>query len=240
MRHLRSAACLTTRALFAGLWFLALAVVAGRAAAADRDLVFDDGAVGEIRATMSAADLAWLLDPDHADNDHYLPAAVHFRNAHFDEDFPGGGIRLRGNYGRVAEKKSFKLRLDLSDPGAEIEGVDRLNLIGEHNDPCIIREKLVLDAYRTLEVPATRAAHFRFYLNGEYRGLYLLIEEADGKFLREHFGSDAGNLYQCRNAGSGAYADLVYRPAEDYEYLGPPEERTYELETDRRPDSFQD
>ncbi len=202
--------------------------------------LFDDRVVGIVEAVMDPADLARLLDPDNAESNEYLPARVRVRHGDLDERFPGAGLRLRGNYSRYAHKKGFKIALHAFEPGAEIDGISKLNLVGEHNDPCIAREKMAFDALAAIGVPASRVSHVRFYLNGEYRGLYLHVEEVDEAFLERRFGSPSGNLYKCQYVNRNASADLVYRQAEDYETLGDADKPVYELTSDRRSDSFTD
>ncbi len=196
--------------------------------------LFADHLVGEVRAVMDPGDLAWLLDPANAENNDYLPAWVRIRIDSVDEVFPVAGIRLRGNYSRHAEKKGFKIALDAFDDDAKLCGVTKLNLVGEHNDPCIVREKLAYDALAAMGVQVSQASHVRFFLNDEYRGLYIHVEEVDEAFLRRRFGSAAGNLYKCQGG------DLTYRPDGDYEAAGEPGRPAYELQTRRQESSFVD
>jgi hypothetical protein len=216
-----------------------LALIPQSGLGADRDDVFDDRVVGRVDVVMDPDDEEWLLDPDHADNDEYLPADVRFRNPHIDVRFNGAGVRLRGNFSRLAHKPSFKLSLDEFDPGAELAGIVKLNLIGEHNDPCIVREKLVYDALAATGLPVSRASHVRLFLNGDYRGLYIHVEEVDERFLYDRFGSSAGDLFKCQYLSVPVRADLRYRPAEDYESYGQDGKVVYELLTDGNSNSFE-
>ncbi len=228
-------------AFTAGILLAACALVAGQdVAATPADELFTDTRVGDVRVVMDPADLAWLLDDENLENDDYLPARVRVTSGPLDETFDEAGIRLRGNRSRYAEKKSFKIALDAFEDGAEIDGISKLNLIGEHNDPTIVREKLALDALRAVGAPASRASHVRLYINGEYRGLYLHVEEVDENFLTRRFGTGAGNLYKCQYVNRDERADLTYRSAGDYETLGEPGRPVYELSTRRRASSFED
>ena len=219
----------------------ACALVAGRdVTATPADELFADARVGDVRVVMDPADLAWLLDDENLENEEYLPARVRVTNGPLDETFDAAGIRLRGHRSRYAEKKSFKIALDAFEDGAEIDGISKLNLIGEHNDPTIVREKLALDALRAVGAPVSRASHVRLYINGEYRGLYLHVEEVDESFLTRRFGTGAGNLYKCQYVNRDARADLTYRPGGDYEELGEPGRPVYELSTRRQASSFAD
>lgn len=229
-----------TPALAGALALAAACLLPAIAHATPADELFADTRVGDVRVVMDPADLAWLLADENLENDDYLPARVRVTSGPLDETFDEAGIRLRGNRSRYAEKKSFKIAFDAFADDAEIDGITKLNLIGEHNDPTIVREKLALDALRAVGAPASRASHVRLFINGEYRGLYLHVEEVDENFLARRFGTGAGNLYKCQYVNRDARADLTYRPAGDYEELGEPGRPVYELSTRRQASSFED
>jgi hypothetical protein len=50
--------------------------------------------------------------------------------------------------------------------------------------------------FARLGLPAPREAHARLYVNGEYAGLYTIVEAVDKTFLAAHFGQDDGYLYE--------------------------------------------
>jgi len=45
-------------------------------------------------------------------------------------------------------------------------------------------------------VPAPRSTHARVNINGEFVGLFALVEQIDGRFTRQHFDDGTGNLYK--------------------------------------------
>ncbi|MBU1919332.1 CotH kinase family protein, partial [bacterium] len=115
-------------------------------------------------------------------------------------------------------------------------GLKKMNLNGEHNDPSVIRSKLNWDLMEQMNVPASRCAHCRLYVNGEYRGLYIHVEEYDKTFLRTRFGNDDGNFYKCLWP-----ADLVFisNNPNDYKFMQG-DRRTYELHTNEEADDYSD
>ena len=56
---------------------------------------------------------------------------------------------------------------------------------------------MTLRIFREGGVPAARSFHTRVYLNGEYMGHYLNVEQIDDEFALTRFGNDTGNLYKC-------------------------------------------
>ncbi len=204
--------------------------------------VYRDTSLTVITVTMDPDSLAWLLEWDNRWNYRYLPADMIFQNSVLAETLYNVGIRLRGNTSRSSAKKSFKLKPDAFESGQKLSGLDQLNLNGEHNDPSITRSRLCWHLFEALHVPASRAAHARLYINGEYRGLYVNVEGIDKEFLRARFGDDSGNLYKCLWP-----ADLVYisNNPDDYKFMqypggGRPPYRTYDLQTNEEADDYSD
>ncbi len=187
--------------------------------------LYDDSQVAEVYITVDQEDLTWMYNNVHSDSLH--PATIHFVNAWIDETVAPVGFRLRGNTSRDSQKKSFKVSFNEYVSGGEFYGVDKLNLNGEHNDPSIIRSKLCWDLFQDAGIAASRAAHARVYINGNYYGLYISVEHVDDEFLEKYFADDTGNLWKCLWP-----ADLSYRgdnPADYWPYAG--DERPYELKT---------
>jgi spore coat protein H len=63
--------------------------------------------------------------------------------------------------------------------------------------PTMIRELLTLKYYREMNVPAARTHHVRLYMNDEYMGIYLNVEQIDDEFLNQRHGHEEGFLYKC-------------------------------------------
>lgn len=71
--------------------------------------------------------------------------------------------------------------------GRKYEGVEKLNLLGMHNDPTMVREKLYFDTYNAMGMPQRRSNFVRVYLNDDYYGLYTNMEQIDEVFLKNRF-----------------------------------------------------
>jgi len=188
-------------------------------------MLYDDTQVGAVYITVDQEALDWIYDNVESDSLHY--ATFRFVNAHIDESVDSIGFRIRGNTSRYSAKKSFKVSFNYFVPGREFYGVDKMNLNGEHNDPSIIRSKLCWDIYQSIGMNASRAAHTRVYINGNYYGLYISVEHIDDEFLEKNFADDGGNLWKCLWP-----ADLNYLGADpDLYKLYNGDRPVYELKT---------
>jgi len=146
------------------------------------------------------------------------------------------GFRLRGNTSRQSQKKSFKVSFNTFHSGRHFFGVEKLNLNGEHNDPSVIRSKIAWDLFRDFGIPAARANHVQVYINGDYYGLYINVEQIDEEFVESRFDNKDGNLYKCLYP-----ADLDYRGSDQEEYkITMGDRRVYDLKTNTMEDNYSD
>jgi len=146
------------------------------------------------------------------------------------------GFRLRGNTSRYSKKKSFRVSFNTFTAGGKYYGVEKLNLNGEHNDPSVMRSKLMWDILRKWEIPAPRANHVQVYINGNNYGLYLNVENIDEEFVLSRFGNKDGNLYKCLYP-----ADLDYRgPDPDSYKVMSGDRQIYELTTNLEENDYSD
>lgn len=104
-------------------------------------------------------------------------------------------IRLKGHRSmrKLADKPAFKLEL-LGE--ASEGGVRSLNLNNLIEDPTALREMLGYRFMGELGLPVPRTAYARLELNGEPKGLYLMVEPLDDGFLAHRYDSADGLLYE--------------------------------------------
>lgn len=202
-------------------WLLGAGAVAQPQSPAYTPL-YDDAELLTVMITVDPDTLDWLYE--NVASDHEFRASVTIIGNGMYEVMDDVGFRLRGNTSRHAAKKSFKIAFNTFVPGRKLQGVEKLNLNGEHNDPSVIRSKLSWDLFQTLGLPAPRANHAKVYINGDYFGLYINVEHIDDNFLLSRFGDDSGNLYKCLYP-----ADLTYRGPDARDYYPNASGRPYEL-----------
>lgn len=108
----------------------------------------------------------------------------------------GFHLKGMGSFRTVDEKASFAVKFDEFTKDQEYAGLTKLMFNNAVQDPTYLAEWLATGLFRDAGVPAARATHARVTLNGRELGLYVVIEAMNKRFLKQHFSSAKGNLYE--------------------------------------------
>jgi hypothetical protein len=196
--------------------------------------VFDSSVVARIDITINPDTLQWLYE--NVESNIEFHAVFKFNNGTINETVDNIGFRLRGNTSRYSQKKSFKVSFNTFVLGGKFYGMEKMNLNGEHNDPSIIRSHLSWEWLREDSIPAPRTAYSRVYINGDYFGLYIIVEHVDEEFIQSRYRNNDGNLYMCLYP-----ADLTYLGSNpDLYKFTSGDRRAYELKTNTDFDDYSD
>jgi spore coat protein H len=227
LRHL-TIACTT---------FLTVSLSWGQDYVPDLGTAFLADEVATVRLTLAAEDLDFILNPDNAYSNVEWPGTFVYESSLGIDTVTNVGIRLRGNTSRTAGKKSFKVSFNTFTTGGKWNDLEKLNLNGNHNDPSMLRARMVWDYMREQGYVAPRISHVKLYINEEYRGLYINVEHVDEGFLKKRFKHDHGNLWKCTYPAD--LADLGDNP-ESYKFTPSwnGEQRVYELKTNETADDY--
>jgi hypothetical protein len=165
-----------------------------------------------------------LLLGDSLYSGHEFMATVSYQSASLNVTIDSIGFRARGNTSLASQKKSFKVDFNRFVPTQKFQGLEELNLNGEHNDVSIMRSYLAQQLLRSAALPAARTSYIKLYINNAYKGLYIIVEHLDDEFLDLRFPGQAnGNLWKC------AYgADLTWWGSNPSSYNS-----IYELKTNK-------
>jgi len=107
------------------------------------------------------------------------------------------GVRKKGFLGSLDDvRPSLKIKFDEYLPDQEFLGLVRLTLNNAKQDPSFARQCLTYDFFREVGLPASRCNYARVHVNGRELGLYVNVESVDKRFLKRHFLSNEGNLYE--------------------------------------------
>ena len=191
--------------------------------------LFDGDAVHEVRLTFEQSNWwSQLLSNYQSGGDDipYLEASCEMGPY----SLSSIGVRFKGNssYSYPGEKKSFKLDLNEFVSGQEIDGLDKLNLNNCFLDPSMVREKAVYELCESMGMAAGRTNYAAVYINDEYWGLYLLVEQQDQEFIESRWGSgEDGNLWKGE-----PYGTFEYQGSSEASYYDDYELKTNEEEND--------
>jgi spore coat protein H len=165
----------------------------------------------EVRLTIDATSLSEL--DEHGDREEYVPAAVRLERANMPVAQLGQiGVRHKGAYSlhhcwddfegvrsRDAEcaKLSLKLKFDEYDSEGRFDGLKRLNLHASMGDASKLRELIAYQTFRDFGVDGPRAIPAVVIVNDKVRGLFIAVEEVDGRYTAAHHPDGPnGNLYK--------------------------------------------
>lgn len=176
---------------------------------------FDDTKVHEIRLYFDSPNWYQTLLQAHSSNpaDPYFPAKL----VSGDTTLEKIGVRFKGNssFRRNGIKKPFKLDFNEFDDSVRFFGLKKLNLHNFDLSPDFMREKLFQD-FAGLYVAALRCTYVRLYVNDQFYGLYLGVEQPDKTMMQSRYGSDEdGNLYEAEEAMGGTRRTNLVWQGED-------------------------
>ncbi|MDA9182546.1 CotH kinase family protein [Saprospiraceae bacterium] len=206
------------------LYTVILAILISFLAVGQGGLVFDDSYVHEVRITIDNVDFWSELSQNYQNNYPDVPYTMAI--ASIDGEVTDSvGIRQKGfasHFGSQGDKKSMKIDFNHFVDGKKYDGLNKINLNNGYGDPAIQRDKLCYNIMNKAGVDAPRTSYARIYLNDQYWGLYLLVEQVDGTFLKDNFGNSNGNLF--KNVGN---SELEWMGQDTSQY-----QQIFELKTD--------
>jgi len=152
--------------------------------------LFNEAVLQRLEITMHSRD--WdTLRANFTDNDYY-PADVAWNGMRV----RNVGIRSRGLGSRNPVKPGLELNFARYSSRASFLGLRALVLDNLTTDPSMIRERAAMSFLRRLGVPAPRVVHAEVSINGQYAGVYGVVEPIDSVFLQRYLGESAGVLYE--------------------------------------------
>lgn len=107
------------------------------------------------------------------------------------------GIRKKGLIGSLnVERPSLKIKFSEYVEQDPVEGLDRLTLNNNNQDPGRICQYLSYKLFRDSGTHAPRCGFARVSVNGKYLGIYSNVEPIKSDFLKHSFGESSGALYE--------------------------------------------
>jgi len=171
--------------------------------------VFDQSLIQTYEISVAPEDLA-RLDANPA-AEEYAVGSVTFQG----KTYAPIGFRYKGSAGAFVKpctaattpgaargakvgKCSIKLAFDEYTDDGRFFGLKKLNLHSMGRDVAMMREQLGYSLFREMQVAAPRTTYARVLINGQLEGLFLAVEQIDGRFTRSRFSDEGGkgNLYK--------------------------------------------
>jgi spore coat protein CotH len=176
------------RRLVIGLLLQSAAATTVQAQTAD-DL-FNESAVQTLQITMHSRD--WETLRANFTLNEFYPADVTWNGLRA----RNVGVRSRGLGSRSGVKPGLEVNFAHYSSRGQFLGLRALVLDNLTTDPSMIRERVAMAFLRRFGVPAPREVHANLYVNGQYFGVYVIVEPIDAVFVQRWLGENAGALYE--------------------------------------------
>jgi spore coat protein CotH len=154
------------------------------------DDLFSGTAVTALQVTMHSRDWETLRANFTANT--FYPADVTWNGVRV----RNVGIRSRGLGSRSGIKPGLELNFARYSSRGQFLGLKGLVLDNLTTDPSMIRERVAMALLRRLGIPASRETHAQLFVNGQFVGLYAIVEPVDPIFVQRTLGDSSGTLFE--------------------------------------------
>lgn len=107
-------------------------------------------------------------------------------------------VRFRGGTTRNLPKKSWRLKFENDD---NIFNAEKINLNAEYRDRTLMRNHLAMKLFQYSGYPSANTRYINFFVNNEYKGVFLQVEEVDQNFIARN-NRHGNSLYKAKNHGA--------------------------------------
>jgi hypothetical protein len=167
------------------------------------DPIFDQGRLHDVRISIDPAD--WHSLQENFRTNQYYAADITLDSTVVRQ----AGIRSRGSGSRSATKPALKFDFNKYVSTQEYGVYKTMDLDNQIQDPTFLRERLSFAVFEAMGIPAPHNSFARFFVNGQYWGLYQVTEPISKPFLKARLGEESGNLF-----------DYQYSYPYDFSFLG--------------------
>jgi hypothetical protein len=173
--------------------------------------LFDGSVLQDVLLTMNPGDWEALKADYLADT--YYRADFQWRGV----KVPVIGVRSRGAGSRHPSKPSLRIDFNRFLLEQKFLGLGALVLANAVQDPGMMNRRLAMTVFSAMELPAPRIVHARLFVNGEYIGLYELVEAIEKAFLARAFGWDSSGR---KRRDDGYLFEYKWESGYDFSYFG--------------------
>jgi len=155
----------------------------GPVCAQSADELFASQTLQRIDLWLNSSD--WSKLKNNFQENTYYPADLTLN----DQTVRNVGIRSRGRGSRSSTKPGLRVDFDRYATGQTFLGLKSFVLDNLTQDASGIHESVAAGFYARLGIPVSREIHTKLYVNGEYAGLYVIVEAIDKDLLARVFGA---------------------------------------------------
>jgi len=193
--------------------------------------LFNDPASAEYYGTVIQADYTgsslpvvhWFVEDFMAAN---TDAGTRASLAYAGEFYDNVAVRIRGDYTRRFDKKSYKVDFTREHPfrfSPQAGRVEEINLNSTYTDRAYVRPLLAWETYLAAGVPSVISFPVRMQRNGAFHSVALLIEQMDTDYLERHALDPEGAFYKMHSTlrggeDIGSYEKKTRRTEGDGDY----------------------
>lgn len=154
---------------------------------------YQTDAIRQIKLTIKQENWRSALDSLRKNGDDFLVAKADIDGEMYDNV----GVKYRASKSfKIGKKRNpLQLKLNFINKNQTHQGYQSIKLSDALRDPSMIREVLGYEIARKY-MPAPQANYAQVYINEEYYGLFVNVEEINDQFLVKHFGDSEGSFFK--------------------------------------------
>ncbi len=161
--------------------------------------LFDGSRLQTILIEMAPED--WQSLKDHYLEDTYYRCRMQWNDMLVDD----ASIKSRGSGSRNPLKPGLGIDFSKVVSSHRFLGLKSIVLRNSIQDDSMLHERLTMGLFQRLGMISLRNASAELYINGEYAGLYELVEPIDSRLLQEKYGESDGYLYEFNDLHDGYF-----------------------------------
>ena len=176
------------------IWFLLFFAIVYHVNAQQSEDFFDVKHLAEIKISFAEKNWMAILDSLKVNGDEQYITTVAIDGVKYEN--VGVGYKTNVAYKMGAARNPLVINLNYINSQQNHQGYTSFYLSVALRDPSMLREVLGYQILRNY-MPASQANFAKLYVNNEYNGLYVNVEEIDDRFLVKHFGSYDGSFFKA-------------------------------------------
>jgi hypothetical protein len=156
--------------------------------------LFDKKTVGEIRLKFSSKNWSDALDSLRIYGGGLMNATATIDGITYE----GVGVRFRGDksYATGLKRNPFSIKLNHTNAEQNHQGYTSLKLSAAVRDPSMVREVLFHEIAAKY-MPTSQACYTKLYVNDEYIGVFVDLENVEKQMLEANFSTGKGAFFKA-------------------------------------------